>query len=252
MANNFNLNVEQVLNIFNCRQEYRRDDIKAYIKYDLEDGKNTDKFIMYGNGELYCNVAGAKVIGTWLNRIVEDYEETFIYFNNNKRKTEMKRDLCTDINIKYNEEEQKHFGDIFMNDYISKILQEISLNGKYLDEIDTDKLSDRDRATINGSIKVYNKTAKAGHNNQSDRILKSYRYVEENDPDIAKRALYNFDYTEIDLDEQWMKLRNMDFCYELRKALKINRKKANKRLKNKKNQKFINSLYDTQNPDKNV
>lgn len=248
MVNDCNLKVESVLNLFNCRDNDRREDIIAYIGYDLEDGINIDKF-RDNDDIIYCNVGGAKIISEWLNIDFPYYIDTLTYLNSNKRKTEIKRQLCTDINLKYTEDEQIHFNRKDNNKYISSILQGISLNGKTLDEVDNEKLSDRDIKTINGSINKYNNTAKAGHNDQSDRILNSYKYIEDKDPDIAKRALYNYDYKQVDLDEQYMKLRNMDFCTELQKALRANKKKFKKRMKRKKNRKFINDLYETQYPD---
>lgn len=246
-----NLKVKCVLNLYNCRNKYRRQCIKQDIRDDLENNINTNKFKIKDNGKLYCNIFGAKIIADWLNVDFSIYAESIAYLNSNKRLRESKRDLNVLVKLTYDDNPYMHFSDEYTNKYLSNLITSMCLNGKMLDEIDTNTLADRDIETLNSAVNKFNNIAKAGHNEQSYRIMNTYKYINDTDPDICKRALYYFDYDEIDINEQYMKLRHLDYCIELEKALRVNRKKANKRMKNKKNQKLIDEICNTQYSDNN-
>lgn len=227
----FNLKVKKVFKVFNFHDKYFKECITKDIIDDLDDGINTDKFTILENNKLYCNVYGAKLLASKLNINFSVYEDTLIFLNSESRKTEKKRDLDIDINLNHNDD--IYVNHKAVNDYISDICIGISLNGKSLDEIDKNKLSDKDIKTINGSIRKYNRIAKAGHYNQAHRLTSVYKYIEDNDPNICRRSLYNFDYDIIELEDFARRYDFYDYI-EIRKAYKKNVKKFNKKF-NKKN-----------------
>lgn len=128
-----------------------------------------------------------------------------------------------------------------LKDYVSKECVGMALNGKRLDEIDIVRLSNKDRTTLNGTIETYNKSAQL-NNSQRIRIKKAFKYIEDNDPDICGRALYNFDYDMRDLEDYRERRHAMEYPHifsqlfkESEKMLEKRRKKSRKN--NKKNNK---------------
>ena len=246
MENNFNLKVKQVLNLYNYRYKYYRKGIIKDIKEDLEDGKNTDKFILKKKKKktkVYCNVEGAKIIAYWTNTDFSDYEETLIHLNANKRLTEDKPELNTTINLRH--DDTKYFKDEFLNGYISDECLVMALNGKTIKDIDINKCSARDIKTYNMLIKKYNDVAKAGHLEQDYRLSEVFKTLIEKDPDVCKRNMYIHDYNQVDIDEHMMRIKDYEGFIEMKKAITRYRKKADKNLEKKSNQRFLDELYET-------
>lgn len=237
-----NLKVKALFKTFDYRGDsYRKKCILKYIRDDINDGINTDKFEIKEDDELYCNAYGAGVVARWLNINFDIYENELSFLNACNMLTEDKILLNTDIYLSHNEEDFEPFDEIHpetINNYISYKCAGMCLLGKRLEEIDQNLLSNKDRNTINNTVYTYNDEAKVG-NEQAERILAAYDYVDKNDPGICIRSLYNFQHEYIDIDEEDDKLsrlnvENMTKCFkESNRRLEKIRKKHEKKSKKK-------------------
>lgn len=225
------LTVKDLYRAFDYRGDLRKKYVMQDITEDLEDGINTDKFEIKEDGKVYCNVEGAELLARILGVNFEIYRENIGFLYACKLLTEDKIPLDVDIHLQH--EDFEDFNNIksdTLNDYISYKCVGMSLLGKRLEDIDQNLLSNRDRETINSSTNVYNREASFGKE-QNERLLSAYDYIDKNDPGIVVRSLYNYDYEEIDIDEEIEKLRRMNFA----NVYKYLDNKGDKRLENLKN-----------------
>lgn len=225
------LNVDKLLDMVQCYDEYYRDNIYDEIEFNIERERKINYFENTDDG-YRCNISGAKHILTVLGLDEREYSQTLDYL----KKDDFELDgikLNTELDICVNGKDEQACID--GKKFIENICLGICTNGKGLDEIDTSKLRKRDINTINNAVKRYEDMVKAGHKSNAKKLCSVYDYVNDNDPDICRRMLYYYDYDPIDLGDFKDRYNFMDYK-EIRKALnKCFKKDKKKRKKNKKN-----------------
>lgn len=226
------LNVDKLLDMVQCFDEYYRDNVYDEIEYNIEKEHKIDFFENTDDG-YRCSVSGAKHIISILGLNENEYSQTLDYL----KKDDFDLDgvkLNTELDIRVNGRDEQACAD--GKKFIENVCLGICTNGKNIDEIDTSKLRKRDINTINNAVKRYEDMAKAGHKSNAKKLCSVYDYINDNDPDICRRMLYYYDYDPIELGDFIDRYNFMQYN-AIRKAInknfKKNRKKNNK--KNKKN-----------------
>lgn len=234
--NLFNLDYDYIFNVFNYRNEYKIEKLRE----EIIDTLDSNKFYINEYGDIMCSIDGAKYIAEYINIDIEPYLDTLRFLNSANFLTEDKIPLKTDIYLKHDED--IYINHNVINKYISGELSAMSLLGNHLKDIeDPMMLSNKDRETINGSIDEYNNKAKEDYE-QHKRLKAAHKYIQDNDPDINKRAAYNLgsDYKDIDrFYERSFFMEDYDFqamFEDSSKRLDKMRKKSDKK-KDKKNKK---------------
>ncbi|HAB65993.1 MAG TPA: hypothetical protein DCE23_01365 [Firmicutes bacterium] len=237
----YSLEVVRVFNKYNFRDERMVDWIIDDIKYDLDNGINTDKYYVDEHDILWCNINGARDLADRIKCDFKPHKRSLCFLNSINYLTEDKIPLNVDIHLDHSDIDELPIHPETINNFISGECVGMALNGKRLDEIDIVRLSNKDRTTLNGTIETYNKSAQL-NNSQRIRIKKAFKYIEDNDPDICGRALYNFDYDMRDLEDYRERRHAMEYPHifsqlfkESEKMLEKRRKKSRKN--NKKNNK---------------
>lgn len=237
------ISITELYRMFDYRYNYRKECVIKDILEDLEDGINIDMFEIRDGVKIYCNVEGAAWVADSLGINFDIYRGPISFLNSCNLLTEDKIPLELDIYLEH--ETFEDFNNVeqeVINKYLSYKCSSMCLLGKRIEDIDQNLLSNRDRSTINSCIGRYNDEAKNGQS-QSYRLLSAYDYVNTHDPDIVVRSLYNFDYEEIDIDEEIQKLNHMNFNNVFKyfdadvKKLENIEKKNKKKNKNKKKKK---------------
>lgn len=223
------LNVDKLLDMAQCFDEYYRDNIYDEIEYNIERERKINYFENTDDG-YRCNITGAKHILSVLGLDENEYSQTLNYLVKDDFKLDGIK-LNTELDICVNGKDEQACID--GKKFIENICLGICTNGKGLDEIDTSKLRKRDIKTINNAVKRYEDMAKAGHESNAKKLCSVYDYINDNDPDICRRMLYYYDYDPIDLGDFKDRYNFMDYK-EIRKALnKCFKKDKKKRKKNK-------------------
>lgn len=206
------IKVKELYAAFDYRNYYRKKYLLQDITEDLEDGINTDKFEIKEDGEIYCNVEGAAWVARHLGINFNIYQGQIAFLNSCNNITEDKIPLDLDIHLEHEVfEEFDHINPKSLNKFISYKCTDMCLMGKRIEDIDQNLLSNKDRKTMNNCVDEYNKKAIAGKD-QRYRLLAAFDYIDKHDPGIVVRSLYNFDYEEIDIDEEIQKIHHMNFA----------------------------------------
>ena len=227
------LNVDKLLDMLQCYDEYSRENQYDEIEYQMDVYDDISYYKVIDN-EKYCDIKGAKKIIDSLGLDYDEYKDTIEYLNKDDNrdgielKTDLKIRVTGGVDNKANDDGKSFIEDIVMG---------ICTNGKSIDEIDTSILRKRDIVTINNAMKTYEDSVKAGHKSNPRNLCKVYDYVNDNDPDICRRMLYYYDTDPIDLGDYKDRYNFMEYD-KIRKALNKcykKKRKENKKNKNKQN-----------------